>query len=283
MGEPNSLLGPATLQAISDFKLQRPVEPTANKSPASDALIRSVYAAAGKGTPPNGVIMIRQGFQPVLEAPISIENPGLALGTHFFMARSVDFETGSADWMGATLPSTLSRATMTRLGISSLESSIISGTPIANALSRIHIPEETRRKIDAMLTSGSTLTISDTGLGSRDRQWNRLHYRYQKLTSDQLDVNDTGCCAKRRGNLGRDAILLRELDLHLALTLLLDHDEGDQAIALGIQVRRDRAQRPGIAHVDAQGLLHLQRFLFQRLYGLQPKADAFRPLLPSRA
>ncbi|CAN7251626.1 L,D-transpeptidase family protein [Rhizobium sp. LjRoot258] len=166
VGEPDGLLGPATLQAISDFKLQRPVEPTADKSPASDALIRSVYAAAGKGTPPNGVIMIRQGFQPVLEAPISIENPGLALGTHFFMARSVDFETGSADWMGATLPNTLSRATMTRLGISSLESSIISGTPIANALSRIHIPEETRRKIDAMLTSGSTLTISDTGLGA---------------------------------------------------------------------------------------------------------------------
>jgi len=67
--------------------------------------------------------------------------------------------------MGATLPNTLARAIMNRLGISSLESSIISGTPIANALSRIDIPEEARRKIDAMLTTGSTLTISDTGLG----------------------------------------------------------------------------------------------------------------------
>jgi len=164
-GEPDGLLGSATLQAISDFKLKYPVEPTADKSPMSDALTKAVYAAAGKGTPPNGVIMIRQGFQPVLEAPISIENPRLALGTHFLMARSIDFETGSADWMGATLPNTLSRATMTRLGVSSLESSIISGTPITNALSRIDIPDETRRKIDAMLTSGSTLTISDTGLG----------------------------------------------------------------------------------------------------------------------
>ncbi|EPE98876.1 L,D-transpeptidase family protein [Rhizobium grahamii] len=165
VGEPDGLLGSATLQAISDFKLKYPVEPTADKSPVSDVLLKAVYAAAGKGTPPNGVIMIRQGFQPVLEEPISIVNPGLALGTHFFFVHDVDFETGSAAWMGATLPNTLSRATMTGLGISSLESSIISGTPIANALNRIDIPEETRRKINAMLTSGSTLTISDTGLG----------------------------------------------------------------------------------------------------------------------
>lgn len=165
VGEPDGLLGTATLQAISDFKLKYPVEPTADKSPMSDTLLKAVYAAAGKGTPPNGVIMIRQGFQTVLEEPISIANPGLALGTHFFFVHDVDFETGSAAWMGATLPNTLSRATMTRLGISSLESSIISGTPIANALNRIDIPEETRHKINAMLTSGSTLTISDTGLG----------------------------------------------------------------------------------------------------------------------
>ncbi|WP_028744837.1 L,D-transpeptidase family protein [Rhizobium mesoamericanum] len=165
-GEPDGLLGTATLQAISDFKLKYPIEPTADKSPMSDTLLKAVYAAAGKKAPPNGVLMVRQGFQPVLEAPISIENPGLALGTHYFFVHNVDFETGSADWMGATLPNTLSRATMTRLGISSLESSIISGTPIANALSRIDVPEETRRKIDAMLTTGSTLTISDTGLGT---------------------------------------------------------------------------------------------------------------------
>jgi hypothetical protein len=109
--------------------------------------------------------MVRRGFRPVFEAPIIIANPGLALGTHFFMVESVDFENGLAEWMGVTLSNNLSRQTMARLGIGSQESSIISGTPIANALSRITIPDETRRKIDAMLAAGSTLTISDTGLG----------------------------------------------------------------------------------------------------------------------
>ncbi|KQV82751.1 L,D-transpeptidase family protein [Rhizobium sp. Root1220] len=165
-GDPDGLLGPATVQAISDFKTQHPLEPTADKSLLSDSLVRAVYTAAGKGEPANGVIRIRQGFNPVLEAPITIANPGLALGTHFFMVHDVDFESGAADWMGVTIPNTLSRQAMNRLGISSLESSIISGTPLANALSRIAIPDDTRRKIDAMLTSGSTLTISDTGLGT---------------------------------------------------------------------------------------------------------------------
>jgi hypothetical protein len=131
----------------------------------SDALLRAVYAAAGKGEPPNGVIMVRQGFKPVFKAPVTIANPSLALGTHFLTAHNVDLENGTADWLGVTLANTLSSQTMKRYGISKLESSIISGTPISNALSRIDMPDETRRKIDAMLTPGSTMTISDTGLG----------------------------------------------------------------------------------------------------------------------
>ncbi|MGO7162601.1 hypothetical protein ACCS78_25175, partial [Rhizobium johnstonii] len=63
------------------------------------------------------------------------------------------------------LTNNLSRETMKRLGITNQESSIITGKPIARSLSRITIPDETRRKIDALIAPGSTLTISDTGLG----------------------------------------------------------------------------------------------------------------------
>ncbi|KQV31755.1 hypothetical protein ASC97_18910 [Rhizobium sp. Root1203] len=164
-GDPDGMLGPASVQAIGDFKAQHPLEIGDDKSLMSDALLRAVYAAAGKGEPPNGVIMIRQGFKPVFEAPITITDPRLALGTHFLTAQSVDLENGTADWLGVTLANTLSSQTMKRLGISNLESSIISGTPISNALSRVDIPDETRRTIDAMLTPGSTMTISDAGLG----------------------------------------------------------------------------------------------------------------------
>jgi len=165
-GEPDGLAGPATVQAINAFKALRPTEFARDKGLITDALLREVYAAAGKGEPPNGVIMVRKDFKPLFEAPISIADPALALGTHFFSLHSVDEAAGTADWLGVTLENNLSRETVKRLGIANQESSIISGRPIARALSRISMSEETRRRIDALISPGSTLTISDTGVGS---------------------------------------------------------------------------------------------------------------------
>ncbi|MFS2149801.1 L,D-transpeptidase family protein [Rhizobium sp. Rhizsp42] len=170
VGNADGYLGPATVQAIGEFKKQHPMNPDAAKSLISDDLLRAVYSAAGKGEPPNGVIMVRQGFQQVFEAPVTIAQPELALGTHFFSAHEVNFEDGTTEWLGVTLPNTLTSQTMKRLGISTMESSIISGTPILNALGRITIPDDTRQRIDSMLTSGSTLTISDTGVGPETGQ-----------------------------------------------------------------------------------------------------------------
>ncbi len=170
VGNADGYLGPATVQAIGEFKKQHPMNPDAAKSLISDDLLRAVYSAASKGEPPNGVIMVRQGFQQVFEAPVTIAQPELALGTHFFSAHEVNFEDGTTEWLGVTLPNTLTSQTMKRLGISTMESSIISGTPILNALGRITIPDDTRQRIDAMLTPGSTLTISDTGVGPETGQ-----------------------------------------------------------------------------------------------------------------
>ncbi|MBB3917875.1 L,D-transpeptidase family protein [Rhizobium fabae] len=165
-GDPDGLLGASTVQAINTFKTLRPAEFAGDRSLVSDTLLKSVYAAAGKGEPPNGVIMVRQAFKPIFEAPVTIADPGLALGTHFLTLHAVDERAGTADWLGVTLANNLSRETMKRLGITNQESSIVMGKPIARSLSRIVIPEETRRRIDALIAPGSTLTISDTGLGS---------------------------------------------------------------------------------------------------------------------
>ncbi|MBY4628312.1 L,D-transpeptidase family protein [Rhizobium croatiense] len=164
-GDRDGLLGPATVEAIAAFKTLRPAEFAGDRSLISDRLLKAVYAAAGKGEPANGVIMVRRAFKPVFEAPVTIADPGLALGTHFFTLQAVDEKAGTADWLGITLENKLSRETMKRLGISNQESSIVTGKPIARSLSRVSIPDETRHKIDALIAPGSTLTISDTGLG----------------------------------------------------------------------------------------------------------------------
>lgn len=165
-GNPDGLAGPATVQAINAFKALRPMEFRRDKSLISDTLLREVYAAAGKGEPPNGVIMVRRNFEPIFEAPVTIADPELALGTHFLSVYKIDAEAGTADWLGVTLKSNLSKETMKRLGISSQQSSIVAGRPLATALGRITVPEETRRRIDALLFPGSMLTITDTGHGA---------------------------------------------------------------------------------------------------------------------
>ena len=164
-GNPDGLLGPSTVQAINAFKALRPAQFKGDRTLTSDTLLREVYAAVGKGEPPNGVLMIRQDFKPLFEAPVIIDNPQLALGTHFFTLHKVDQENGTADWLGLTLDNNLPSQTMKRLGIKTQEGSIIMGSPISNALSRIQIPDETRKRVDALLAAGSTMTISDTGIG----------------------------------------------------------------------------------------------------------------------
>lgn len=161
-GMPDGMLGPTTVQAIENFKKAHNV--TATGGLVSAALMKAVYDIAGKGEPPNGTVMVRQGFRPVFEAPAMIAEPAQALGTHFFTAHDVDKIEGKAEWYGVTLENDLSRETMKRLGITSEEQSS-SLNAADHALDRITIPDDARRQIEDLLNAGSSLTISDTGIG----------------------------------------------------------------------------------------------------------------------
>lgn len=161
-GTPDGMLGPSTVQAIEDFKKAHDIKATG--SLVSPALMKAVYAAAGKGEPPNGAIMVRQNFKPLFEGPAIIGEPQEALGVHFFTANAIDRINGKADWFGMTLEEELSKDTKKRLGISSEEQSQ-SLDAAGQALGRITIPDDVRHRIEDLLTAGSSLTISDTGIG----------------------------------------------------------------------------------------------------------------------
>jgi peptidoglycan hydrolase-like protein with peptidoglycan-binding domain len=161
-GTPDGMLGPATVQAIEDFKKAHDIKMTGGL--ISPALMKAVYAAAGKGEPPNGAIMVRQNFKPLFEAPANIAEPEEALGVHFFTANAIDRISGKADWFGMTLEEDLSKQTKKRLGITS-EAQSQSLDAAGQALGRITIPDEVRHRIEDLLTQGSSLTISDTGIG----------------------------------------------------------------------------------------------------------------------
>ncbi len=161
IGTVDGQAGRATIDAINRFKDERSLpKNTLLNQPFLDAL----YQAAGKGHPPQGQILVRQRFKPVLEAPFEIVNPEIALGTHFLQARNVHRTAGSAEWSAITLEDRLWPAQMKRLGITTRADPGDPGA-LSSALDRIRIPDDIRRKIEAMLTDGTSITINDHGIG----------------------------------------------------------------------------------------------------------------------
>ncbi|MCO6177906.1 MULTISPECIES: L,D-transpeptidase family protein [Ciceribacter] len=161
-GPVDGYLGRQTISAIDGYKRWKGLE-TRGEILSPEFLTR-IYASAGKGAPPLGQIMVRQKFKPVFEAAVSIADPQKPLGTHFIEATHVDMLAGSAEWRGVTLENHLSSQTMKRLGIEAPVAAELTPT-LAETLDRISIPDAVRRKIEPMLGEGSSITISDAGVG----------------------------------------------------------------------------------------------------------------------
>jgi hypothetical protein len=104
-------------------------------------LIAAAYAKAGKGAPPNGQILVRQKFKPLVEEAITIRQPEVALGTHFLLARAVDADKGTAEWYGVSMDNQLPKSTLKRLGITT-EADASAPDAIARTLDRLDIPED---------------------------------------------------------------------------------------------------------------------------------------------
>jgi lipoprotein-anchoring transpeptidase ErfK/SrfK len=121
-----------------------------------------------------GKLQVRKGFEDVLEAPVTIAHPEQPLGTHLFNALRA--EDGSVRWNVVSLPvdRTVKKGqyvkTYTRRGellkkevAAPVYEHVPPGDPAA-ALDRITIPEETLARINALMTPGASLMISDLGL-----------------------------------------------------------------------------------------------------------------------
>ncbi|WLR93966.1 L,D-transpeptidase family protein [Shinella zoogloeoides] len=160
-GVPDGRHGKQTVTAIRAFQLAEGLKEDGMVTPE---LLAAVYAKAGKGTPPNGQILVRQKFKPVVEEPITIRDPHIALGTHFLLAREVDADKGKAEWYGVSMDNQLSPATLKRLGITT-EADAAAPDAIARTLDRFDIPQDMRTRISSLMGEGASLSISDIGLG----------------------------------------------------------------------------------------------------------------------
>jgi hypothetical protein len=120
-------------------------------------------------------IFVRQGFVPLFDMPVVIDQPDQPLGTHVFTAMEVTENGSGMRWNLMTVPTEASAFTEQRdARKKSKEVPKETSNPTvrlkppataAQALDRIQIPQEAVDRIGELLIPGSSLVVSDEGLG----------------------------------------------------------------------------------------------------------------------
>lgn len=159
-GELDGWMGRDTGASIARFQESRGLQST---GAMSMDLVKELYRASRKGKPPTGHIYVRQNFAPVFDAPIAIARTEDPLGNHLFTAMDFEEDATEARWLAVTLND--GARDVATLGDADEEAEISSAPASAKeALDRIDIPDSVRRRISKMLTSGSSLAITDNGI-----------------------------------------------------------------------------------------------------------------------
>jgi hypothetical protein len=123
-------------------------------------------------------VFVRQGFVPLFDMPIEIANPDQPLGTHVYTALGLTDGGSHMRWNAISMPAEGARTPDTREQEDSRRKSGRPGNPApkpvamtrepsnaTQALDRVHLPQAAIDRISELLVAGSSLIISDQGLG----------------------------------------------------------------------------------------------------------------------
>jgi hypothetical protein len=119
-------------------------------------------------------IYVRQDFEPVFSAPVTIEKPDQPLGTLVFTALQYLPDRSGFVWNVVAMPGERPRpkpisklAPRMRPEVNAVKEVAAPPPPESpeEALARIQIPQDAIDRISQMIVPGSSLTISDQGLG----------------------------------------------------------------------------------------------------------------------
>jgi lipoprotein-anchoring transpeptidase ErfK/SrfK len=148
-----------------------PAKPTAPPTKAADQPTKRSGQVAVFVSRKEQKIFVRQGFVPLFDMPIVIEQPDQPLGTHVFTAMEVTDNGSGMRWNLISVPTESAASTEqrdTRKKSKAAPTPAVWGKPpasAAQALDRIQMPAEAVDRIGEILTPGSSLVVSDEGLG----------------------------------------------------------------------------------------------------------------------
>ena len=127
-----------------------------------------------------GKIYVRQEFDPLFNAPVTVEHPDQPIGTHVFTAMDYLPDHSGFRWTEVTLPEAppteverwkYQKDAYGRVRRVRIEEPVAEPPPspppetASEALARIQIPQDVIDQISALIVPGSSLVISDQGLG----------------------------------------------------------------------------------------------------------------------
>ncbi|TWD57488.1 putative peptidoglycan binding protein [Agrobacterium vitis] len=159
--------GTLTREAIKGFKRWKSLNPKGRL--ITPEFMAALYQSANKPMPPRGHLYVRQDFKPLFDAPVKIAQPDQPLGTYFLVATAIDPKTGNATWQALTLDDARSQTddTTSIVTIHSDDENkpAFEQSSINAVLDRISLEPTTRARIETAMTAGTSLTITDQGVG----------------------------------------------------------------------------------------------------------------------
>ncbi|MEM7300809.1 MAG: L,D-transpeptidase family protein [Pseudomonadota bacterium] len=164
-GDVDGYFGPTTAGAIKRFQKIVGLKETGT---VSKKLISELYRVTAGTAAPTGHIYVRQGFKPLFDAPMIIRKPEERLGAALYTVAGLDAKTGVASWLKVALKDQPKLSKKDKKSKKAETSSFLvmkQEKPVANVLDRLNVPADIRKKISERLTHGSSLAISDHGLG----------------------------------------------------------------------------------------------------------------------
>ncbi|MGN6749315.1 MAG: L,D-transpeptidase [Xanthobacteraceae bacterium] len=116
-------------------------------------------------------LFVRQGFTPLFDVAVKIQNAEEPLGTHVFTVMEPRDEGSAIRWNVVTVPDQMTSADSDKeRKVSKQQKIAASATPLSDnaniAFDRIEMPQVAIQQISALLMPGSSLIISDYGISS---------------------------------------------------------------------------------------------------------------------
>jgi hypothetical protein len=121
-----------------------------------------------------GRLYVRQDFQRVFDAPVTISEPERPIGTHLYVTTRAAEDGASLTWVSLSMPPEAQEPKRTsREGKSSRakeetppvpEAATLPPETAAGALGRITIPDDTAKRVGELLWVGASIIVSDHGI-----------------------------------------------------------------------------------------------------------------------